>query len=66
MHQKLTELVERITRNPRTTRLGGAVGGIMLIGGALRENGIEPLASLVIGLGGVLAVVGLFLARDGG
>lgn len=60
----MKELIERIKGNPKTSALGALTAAVMAAGSGMREHGLEPWASLVIGLGGLLAVVGLFVARD--
>lgn len=60
----MKELIERMKSNPKTTALGGVTFAVFSAGEGMRAHGFEPWASLVIGLGGLLAVVGLFIARD--
>ena len=59
------ELVKRVRDNPKTTALGIATGGLYALGDYLHGAGVEPFGALVLGTAGIVAVVALFLARDG-
>lgn len=60
----MKDLITRIKDNPKTTVLGIVLFASFGAGEALRGAGIEPWASIVIGITGVGVLVGGMLAGD--
>jgi hypothetical protein len=59
------QIVERMLGSKKTSAAAIAVTAIWGAAAALYEKGFILAASLVAGLGGLVAVIGLLLAKDG-
>lgn len=60
----MKELIERIRGNPKTSALAVAALIVYSCGEALSNNGFEPWGTIISGIGGTMAGIGLLLARD--
>lgn len=62
----MKELIDRVLGNPKTTVLGGVIVAVYGAGASLETSGVEPWGTIAKGVAGVLVLIGLALARDGG
>ena len=60
----MKEIFERIKGHPKTSALAAVAFIVWSAGESVSGSGIEPWGSIISGIGGAMAGVGLLLARD--